>query len=149
LMEEGASILYNMLKEATQIDLPADTLLRRLGQAYYQFYRQYRQYFRMMFLYYSNEDLHEKITADLHCRCEERAKRSLMLVAEVIQKGIDEKLFKVCNPWDYALMMWSGHNGIILLGERNEPENLNLNTSIERLHDLFVEITITALKSGR
>jgi len=149
LMTEGAAILYNMLKKAVDVDLPADTLLRRLGHSYYSFYRDYPNYFRMMFLYYSSQEIHSKVTKDLNCKCEEQAKKSLMLVAEVVQKGVDDHLFKACNPWDYALMTWAGINGIILLGEKREPENLNLHTSIERLHDVFLESTIVALKHGR
>lgn len=149
LMEEGSEILYHMLEQSVQVNLPADTLLRRLGHAYYGFYQEYPQYFRMMFLFYSSTELTGKISTDLHCRCEERAKRSLALVAQIVQRGIDEKLFRVCDPWEMAILTWSCLNGIILLGEKREHEQLNLNTSIERIHDLFLESMLVSLKAGR
>lgn len=149
LMEEGSEIIYDMLQESVRVDLPADTLLRRLGHAYYRFYQEFPNYFRMMFLYYSSTELTSKISGALHARCEQNAKKSLALVAQVVQRGVDEGLFHQCNPWELAIMTWSCLNGIILLGERREHEQLNLNTSIERIHDLYLESMLVSLKAGR
>lgn len=149
LMNEGAGILHNMLKDAVSAELPADTLLRRLGDAYLRFYRDYPGYFRMLFLYSVSPEFAEKISPDLSERCEDQAKDSLMLVSHVIQKGIDEKIFKPRNPWDFAILLWTCQNGVILLGERGDDQFLKLNTSIQKLHDLFVESMIVALKTGR
>src|SRR3990172_563031 len=149
LMLEGSKILYGMLREAAAPDLPADTLLRRLGQAYLRFYREYTGYFRMLFLYYSSASIHEKLTPELCERCELQAKQSLQMVAGVIQQGIDQGLYRPCNPMDMAILTWSCLNGIILLGERRHDEILQLNTSLERLHDLFLESMIISLKTGR
>jgi len=149
LMLEGSAILHEMLRKAVSADLPADTLLRRLGHAYYEFYKEHTGYFRMLFLYYSSPEMANKISRDLCSCCEESAKSSLMLVAETIQKGIDDKLFKPCNPWDFALLTWTAQNGVILLAERGDDQNLQLNTSVEKLLDLFIESMIVSLKSGR
>ena len=149
LMHEGSQILYGMLKTAVEADLPADTLLRRLGRAYVQFYLEYTQYFRMLFLYYSSSALHEKISPELCEKCEQQAKQSLELVTGVIQKGMNEGIFKPCNPWEMAILLWSSQNGIILLGERGDDQVLKLGTSLERIHDLFVESMLTSLKTGR
>jgi AcrR family transcriptional regulator len=149
LMLEGSTILYQMLKESVSADLPADTLLRRLGHSYLRFYREYTGYFRMLFLYYSSNSIHEKLTPELSANCEHQAKQSLMLVASVIQRGMDQGLFKSCNPMDMAILTWSCQNGIILLGERRHDEVLQLDTSVEKLHDLFLESTIISLKTGR
>lgn len=149
LMLEGSKILHGMLREAASGDLPADTLLRRMGQAYYRFYREYTAYFRMLFLYYSSVEMHQKLSKELLYRCEYQAKESLRLVADIVQKGIDEGLFKPCNPWDFAVLMWTSQNGIILLAERGDDQILKLGTSVEKLHDLFLESMIVSLKTGR
>lgn len=149
LMLEGSQILYEMLRDSVSMDLPADTLLRRLGQSYFRFYREYTGYFRMLFLYLSSAEVHEKITRELGDRCEATAKQSLNLVASIIQKGIDQGLFRPCNPWEYAVMTWTCKNGIILLGERGDDQVLQLGTSVEKLQDLFVETMISSLKTGR
>jgi AcrR family transcriptional regulator len=149
LMLEGSQILYEMLRESVSVDLPADTLLRRLGQSYFRFYREYTGYFRMLFLYLSSVEVHQKITQELCDRCEATAKQSLNLVSNIIQKGIDHGLFRPCNSWEYALMTWTCMNGIILLGERGDDQVLQLGTSVEKLHDLYVETMISSLKTGR
>ncbi len=112
LMEEGSGILFNMLKKAAEADLPADSLLRRLGQAYYRFYKAYPAYFRMMFLFLTSSEMLDKITSELHERCEECAKESLLLVSGVIQKGMEQGMFKPCNSWDMAILLWTSQNGI-------------------------------------
>lgn len=149
LMLEGSEILYEMLRESVDADLPADTLLRRLGQAYLRFYREYTGYFRMLFLYYSSLEIHQKLTPNLCERCEASAKQSLMLVTSVVQKGIEQGIFRPCNPWEAAIMLWTCQNGIILLGERGDDQALQLQTSVEKIHDLFVESMIASLKTGR
>jgi hypothetical protein len=103
----------------------------------------------MMFLYYSSAALHEKISPELCERCEQQAKQSLELVAGVVQKGINEGTFKPCNPWETAILLWSCQNGMILLGERGDDQVLKLGTSLERIHDLFVESMVISLKAGR
>jgi hypothetical protein len=138
-----------MFHESVAFDLPSDTLLRRLGQAYLRFYREYTGYFRMLFLYYSSLAIHEKITSGLCDQCESSAKQSLMLVSSIVQKGIDQGIFRPCNPWEVAIMLWTCQNGIILLGERGDDQVLQLQTSVEKVHDLFVESMIVSLKAGR
>jgi AcrR family transcriptional regulator len=149
LMLEGSQILYQMMREAVSADLPADTLLRRLGQSYFRFYREYTAYFRMLFLYMSSQEVHAKITSELCEKCESSAKQALSLVTSTIQAGIDSGIFHRCDPWEQALMTWSSLNGIILLGERGDDQHLQLGTSIERLLDLYMETMISALKIGR
>ena len=149
LMLEGSQILGQMLRESVVPDLPADTLLRRLGHAYYRFYREYTGYFRMLFLYYSSLAIHQKITTNLCDRCETSAKESLMLVASVVEKGVEQGIFRPCNPWEVAIMLWTCQNGVILLGERGDDQVLQLGTTIEKVHDLFMESMIVSLKAGR
>lgn len=148
LMEEGSNILHDMLAKGAQGKLPADSLLRRIGHAYFNFYREYPGYFRMLFLYYGSLT-HKNISTELCARCEQQAAKSLALVAGIIDQGIQEGIFKPCNSYDYAVMTWGCLNGIILLGERGEYEELHLNTTMERVHDLFLESTIVGLKAGR
>jgi AcrR family transcriptional regulator len=149
IMHEGSKILHEMLTRAASGNLPADTLLRRLGHMYYRFYREYPGYFRMLFLYYSSPEMTRKVTPELCKECEIQAKESLGLVAEIIQKGIKSKMFKLCNPWEFAVMTWTCQNGVILLEERGDDQLLNLNTTVEKLLDLFLESVITSLKTGR
>ncbi|HET6266687.1 MAG TPA: TetR/AcrR family transcriptional regulator, partial [Acidobacteriota bacterium] len=149
LMEEGVGILYSMLEKASKGNVPADTLLRRIGHAYFDFYREYPGYFRSLFLYYSSSEMQSKITTELCAKCEEQAARCLMLVAKAIEKGVESGLFKPCNAFEFAVMTWTSQNGIILLGERGEYQQLNLGTTMERIQDLFLESVIVALKHGR
>jgi AcrR family transcriptional regulator len=150
IMLEGASILYEMLQEAASIDVPADTLLRRMGQTYYRFYREYTGYFRMLFLYYNSAlDIHKKISPELCTQCDQKAVQSIHLAAQMIQRGVDQGVFKSCNSLDFAVLSWTCQNGIILLGEKGDDRHYNLPTSPEKLHDLFLESMIAALKNGR
>jgi AcrR family transcriptional regulator len=149
LMHEGSRILHDMLQKAGQSDLPADTLLRRVGRAYLKFYEQYPEYFRMLFLYYITPGVDKKISDELRESCRSDAKDSLSLVASLVEKGIRDKIFRPCNPGDFAVLLWTCQNGIILLGERGDPEFLKLNITIEKLHDLYLESMIVSLKAGR
>ncbi|MCI0416515.1 TetR/AcrR family transcriptional regulator [bacterium] len=149
ITHEGSQILHQMLYEAASSNLPADTLLRRLGQTYFRFYKEYPGYFRMLFLYYWSPEMVRKVTPELCDDCEAQAKETLGIVAGIIQKGTDSGLFKSCNAWEFAIMTWTCQNGVILLGERGDDQLLKLETTVEKLHDLFLESIITSLKTGR
>lgn len=149
LMHEGSRILHDMLLKAADADLPADTLLRRMGRAYFQFYENHPGYFRMLFLYYSSPQVDEKLSKELCDTCAGDCKESLTVVAKVVQRGIDDGLFRTCNPVDMALLLWTCQNGIILLRERGDTEFLKLDTPIEKLHDLYIESMIVSMKAGR
>lgn len=149
LMREGSSILYEMLEKAAKEDLPADTLLRRIGHAYMQFYERYPAYFRMLFLYLASPELKQKMSPELCASCEEDAKKCLSIVSRTVEKGIRDGLFRPCNSADLAILVWTCQNGIILLDERGDREVLNLDTSSAKLHDLFLESMIVSLKTGR
>ena len=149
LMQEGSHILHEMMQKAARGQLPADTLLRRIGVAYFEFYQRYPGYFRMLFLYQSTPAVRAKITQELAAHCECDARDALMLVAGTVEKGVQDGLFKPCNSYDMAVMTWSCMNGIILLGERGDYRELRLETTLERIHDLFMESTVAALKAGR
>lgn len=149
LMQEGAGILHDMMAKAASASLPADTVLRRIGHTYFEFYQKYPGYFRMLFLYESTPAIHAKISEELASQCETNAKESLMLVSEIVEKGIQQGLFKPCNSFEIAVMTWSCLNGIIMLGERGDYRELHLDTTMERIHDLFIESTIAAMKAGR
>jgi AcrR family transcriptional regulator len=148
LMLEGSQILYQMLRASAAADGPADELLRSLGKAYLKFYLEYTEYFRMLFLYYSSIHIHDKISKDLRDRCEQQAKQSLMVVANVIQKGINDGQFQPCNPLEYAIMIWTCMNGMILLAERGDDQLLQLDTSIEKLNERFLQTVLSALRAG-
>lgn len=149
LMHEGSRILHDMLKAVAGLDLPADSLLRRLGRAYLEFYEIHRGYFRMLFLYSVFPDIEKKISPELCVSCERLANESLSLVAGVIEKGVKDGLFRPCNSMDFAVLVWTAQNGIILLGERGDKEFLKIDPTVEKLQDLFLESMISSLKAGR
>ena len=119
VMNEGMDILIGRLVSARDLSLPADEALRRMAQAYYQFYLDYPDYFRIMFIY-QHLGLRDRVAPEFMAGCDSKNLNCLSLAREVLEKGMQEGLFRELSPWTMAVLCWTSLNGIIMLGEHRE-----------------------------
>jgi AcrR family transcriptional regulator len=138
LMDEGLALVVQRFGEAIDPSLPADENLRRLCQAYCRFYREERQYFKLLF-FCSHADVRAK-TCVSPGPCQ-----GLPPLAVVIQKGIDEGTFPpTVDPVTAAAILWASSNGIILMFEQ---ERGSFTLPIEDLLRTNIELFIRGLRA--
>lgn len=144
LAEEGLALLAQRFREAVDPSRPADENLRRISKAYYRFYREEPEYFRLLF-FCSHADVRAKVGVD---RTEPQGQACLALCSAVIQKGIEDGLFsRDVDPWKAAAIAWASHNGIIFIFEQDPKRATTLNIQIEELLKTNREMLIQGLKA--
>ena len=144
LMEEGLALMAQRFRDVIDPSLPADENLRRVSDAYYRFYREDPQYFRLL-AFCSHADVRAKTGVD---PSDEQGLVCLGLVSGVIQKGIDDGLFSPSvDARQAAAIGWASSNGIIFIYEQDPEHEKKLNLPIEELLKTSIELLIRGLKS--
>ena len=146
LMNEGLDILIGYFRRALAAKARADVLLRRLKGAYYRFYEENREYFTILFLYF-HTDLQGKVSPAIQASCETKAVTCLQVLADLIQRGIREGVFRPCDPWQMVLVGWTSFNGIIMLAEQDHQHAAALKFDVKKLLDVSIDVLIRGLRA--
>jgi AcrR family transcriptional regulator len=87
-------------------------LIRRLGHFYFEHWTTNRDYFQIFWAMENQSVIGElpKGVIDEVTRLWEKCVR---LVAEIVQRGVDEGCFRPCDPWEVADILWTLANGLI------------------------------------
>ena len=64
VMSEGLKILFDRIEQASALDLPPDQMIRKLGEVYYRYYLDHREYFRILF-FLEHGDVWEQLPREL------------------------------------------------------------------------------------
>lgn len=145
LMDEGLNLLLAEFQKIARRQKRADQLLLEIIQAYYRFYRRHTAYFHILFLF-QHSNVRSRIAAELFHQGQDRGNQCMAIVANLIQRGIDQKIFRAADPCQVALIGWSTLNGVIMLAEQ-EPGNLEAcGTSLSGMVQAIGEFLLHSLK---
>ncbi len=114
VMVRGMGVLHDMFAEAVaQASNPIDAL-QRIGDTYYRFFLEHRNYFRM-FHFFEHPQFHRQVSDDMQLTCSEENHKIWNLVISVIQEGMDQDLIRRDPPApEAAVLLWSQANAIML-----------------------------------
>lgn len=143
----GHELLYSMFEEATTRRPKGRTKVMEMGQAYFDFYRRYPDYFNAM-LYYENYELDFNDENPYAQECHQSSKRALNLLADTIQLGIDDgTVRRDLAPLKVAFNLWGQAMGLvqlISLKERLLEDHFQI--EIKELKRTFFALVDQALK---
>ena len=140
----GMDVMLGMFTKALSTGEPTIKLIANLGEAYYDFFKSQRDFFRM-FYFFENPQVHTQVSQEMLEQCKESDKRVWDLVIGLIQRGIDEEmLHRGLDPMEVGLMLWSNSNGIMRLIDRSdkywgEMMNVDLEDILRKSNALLVE----------
>jgi TetR/AcrR family transcriptional regulator len=127
---KGSEILCQMFLRIIESGEPTIKMIFDLGEAYYEYFKTYRNYFRMYY-FFENPQVQSQVSEEMMEVCLENDRRIWDLVESVLQRGIDEGLLrKDLNPLEAGVMLWSNSNGMMRIMDRQEPywkERMGLN----------------------
>ncbi len=145
----GLNILAEMFKQALKSQSTGIDQVRAIGQAYFEFYKSYPDYFNALLHYEANTyDLTDENS--LGWQCHKCGQKTLQIVAEAIQTGIDDATIRSdLVPMKVAVLLWGQSTGVIQIiaieGEHIQ-EYHNLNPE-ELINDYF-DFIYYALRSN-
>lgn len=146
VMGEGLNILFDRVKEAFEQALPPDQMIRRLGEVYYRYYLDYREYSRIFF-FLEHRDVSRRLPRDLIQESIDRGKHFFSLLEEVIHQGITRGIFAPVDPRKAAVAFWGAINGTLLLFEEELNKEI-IGMDVEELIYETLDLFIAALKKG-
>lgn len=141
ILEEGLDILYALMKGSEPVDGSPSDFIEAYAHAYYQFYKQYGQYFDIMF-FIRRPDKEIELQADLSEKLNIQTGRCLGLLESAIEKGIKQDEFRVVDHYEAARVMWATMNGLMVLHEKRTEE-----ITTQKLPRL-IEVAISLLLDG-
>lgn len=114
VMLRGTQILYDMFAAAIATDEPTLKKIATLGEIYYRFFIEYKNYFRM-FHFFENQQFHKQVSEQMLQYCAQQDQKLWDLVTGLIDRGIGEGVIrKNLKPMEIAAVLWSSANAIIL-----------------------------------
>jgi hypothetical protein len=142
-MIEGMKLIKKELDKVGDLRLRSDEALERLMTLYYDFYRQSKEYFRIIFLS-SHPDFRVLVSDGLLKSSIDIGKECLQIVAKVIERGMKDGFFRKVDPWAMANILWVMVNGIIMNYEedpiyREEIVRIDLNQLLKISLQLILE----------
>ena len=141
-------LLYDMFEKAIAEEENPVRQLMRVGEAYYEFFRQHRNYFRTGYVFES-PDLQGVFSHDDFEVCVDTGNRIWALLVDIIQRGIDQGMFhKDLVPMEAVVMLWSSNYGMLRVMDRqtgywNEKMGVNLEGVLRKSNALLMGSMMT------
>ena len=145
---KGNEILYQMFQKVLDSGVPPIQMIANLGEAYYEYFKNHRDYFRM-FYFFENAQVQSQVSPEMMDLCQQSDKKVWNVVISVLQGGIDAGVLrKEIDPYEAGVMLWSNSNGIMRLIDRRgttfeEHMKLDLENIMRKSNQMLVEGMMT------
>jgi AcrR family transcriptional regulator len=147
VMMRGMRILHDMFAKTLSSNEPTIQLLARLGETYYEFFKEHRDYFRM-FNFFENPRFHKQVSSEMREACTWENQRIWKLVVDLIQRGITEGVLKAdLNPAETGVILWANANALMLQidAQRDEYWKETMNIDIEHAFQTANRLLLEAI----
>lgn len=148
LKAEGLTRLAARFQAAVDPALPADQNMRRICDAYVRFYREEPDYYWVLYFdtRYMDKDRADEVVEAL----KPLGMRCIRIVADVIQRGIDDGVFSPSvDALQAASVAWAASSGIIFVfGQAAGPAKV-LPFGIDEVLRTQIELFISGLQAHR
>ena len=147
LLLEGLDALGESLEQAYAEGTPlnAEARLRRISAAYLDFFKNEREYFRLM-MAFDRGQFQDAVQPDVYQQILLRSVRGLRWVVRAIEQGLAEGDFQVAEAKSAAGMYWAALNGVLVLISHPLRKEL-LEQEMETLYNGVMETMLRGFKT--
>ncbi|MDH3519083.1 MAG: TetR/AcrR family transcriptional regulator [Myxococcales bacterium] len=113
VLAHNGEIFQEKMREcaATRGVDPPD-LIRRVGRFYFEHWTTNRDYFQI-FWAMENQSVIGELPVGVVDEVTRLWSQCVEIVAQIVQRGVDEGFFRRCDPWEVADILWTLANGLI------------------------------------
>jgi AcrR family transcriptional regulator len=137
VMMRGMEILYEMCNRIAVSN--GSVVLKMVGliDAYKEFYRSNRSFFRMLNFFQTSE-FHKQVSDETRQACTAQSGKLWKLMSTVLNKGMEEGTLRAgFNPIEITIIIWSSATALMLRND-GEGEGWRERTDIDLAHTLEV-----------
>lgn len=147
LLLEGLDSLGNYLVAAYDEGTArsGEARLRRLAAAYFEFYQQQPDYFRLM-MAFDRGQFQESVSAELYEMILLRSLRGLRWVVDATQQAIEAKEFRPGDARRLSGMLWAALNGVLVLTSHPLRREL-VEQEVEKLYDGVLDTMVRGMRA--
>ncbi len=144
----GSDIMYQMFVDATPSEKSTLQRITDLGDAYYEFFKQHRDFFRM-YQFFENPQFHKQVSPEMFGSCKLNNQRIWGVVVGLVQQGIDEGVLDAdLDPSQAAIILWSIGNSMMRQMDRDdnywkEQLKVDLEATMKKAYQLVLEGMMT------
>jgi len=144
----GMDVMCQMFEEAVATSQDPVMQIFRIGDAYYKFFEEKRDFFRM-FYFFESPEFHSLVSEGMLEQCMVRDRKLWAMVMAPVKRAIDEGLLHPeLDPLEVGIMLWSNANGFFRLIDRNskywkDVMGINLFNTLRKSSTLLVEAMMT------
>lgn len=149
LLLEGLDTLGQQLETAYTEDKPlsAEARLRRLAEAYLNFYHSEGEYFRLM-MAFDRGHFQDAVSTQVYEAILHRSLRGLHWVVRAIEQGAHSGEFRVEDAKQSAGMFWAALNGVLVLVSHPLRREL-IEQEVETLYRGVMEMMLRGMKNPK
>jgi TetR/AcrR family transcriptional regulator len=146
LLLEGLDTLGHYLVSAFDEAVPrsGEARLQRLAAAYYDFYQQEPDYFRLM-MAFDRGQFRESVSPELYEMTLHRSLRGLRWVVNAMQQGMDEGQIIPGDARRQTSMLWAALNGVLVLTSHPLRREL-VEQEVEKLYGGVLETMLKGMR---
>jgi AcrR family transcriptional regulator len=119
ILLEGLDKLIRRFRQAVNRASGWEAKLRAVGEAFFRYYREEKNYFQILFFLHHGE-LSPKIPQDLFQECTRKGMEALSYLSGAVEEGMASGDVAPCDPMEAAVVAWGSITGILLLYEEEE-----------------------------
>jgi TetR/AcrR family transcriptional regulator len=146
VMMRGMDTLHEMFSRVLSADHPTLKTIAHLGEAYYEFFKEHRNYYRM-FYFFENPQVHKQVSEEMLQSCAGHNGKVWTIVIDLINRGIEEGVIQSdIDPKQAAVILWATSNGLMRQMDRedsywSEAMGVNLEDALRRGNAMILEAT--------
>lgn len=144
ILLEGLELLRQRFEEAVKGIKGWENKLRQIGLAYYNFYREHKNHFHILF-FLQHSEISPNVSDALYQACFEKGMSCLIFLFQTIQEGIESGEIATQNATELSAILWGSLNGIILLCEEEEHKKF-IPSPLDSLIQTSMNMMVNGLK---
>ena len=144
LLVEGLAELCKRFDQAVQTSRGWEEKLLRIADAYYGFYQENPNYFKILF-FFQHGEIASKVSDELYQECFNKGTQCLDFISQAIQEGMDAGAIKQQDPATQAVVLWGAFNGVLFLYE-DEDHRKMFPLPLDQIVHTSLEMFLNGLK---
>jgi AcrR family transcriptional regulator len=141
---EGLELLHDRFRKAVKGVEDWETRLRNIGRAYYDFYREEKNYSQILFLLQHGE-IASKVSDEVVETCFDLGYACLGILCRALEDGMAKGEIQSQDPMKLAIILWGSLNGVILLHDEEEHKKI-IPTTLDRMIQTSISLLIDGLR---